>query len=50
MQQLTDALLEAEAQKSMFLSKEKTFIQATEQVNISEFEIQRLSKDLTEVC
>ncbi|KAF3339115.1 centromere-associated protein E [Carex littledalei] len=46
--QLTDALLEAEAQKSMCLSKEKTIIQATEQAKISDKEILRLSKDLSE--
>ncbi|KAF3341935.1 Kinesin-related protein 4 [Carex littledalei] len=46
--QLTNALLEGEAQKSMCLSKEKTIIQATEQIKISDQEIQRLSKDLSE--
>ncbi|XP_078150453.1 P-loop containing nucleoside triphosphate hydrolases superfamily protein isoform X2 [Carex rostrata] len=46
--QLTNALLEAEMQKSMCLSKERTIIQVIEQTKISGKEIQRLSKDLSE--
>ncbi|KAJ4745013.1 P-loop containing nucleoside triphosphate hydrolases superfamily protein [Rhynchospora pubera] len=46
--QLTDALLEAEAQKSTLLTKEKIFIEATDNIKISGLEIQRLSKDLSE--
>ncbi|XP_073010660.1 kinesin-like protein KIN-7I isoform X2 [Typha latifolia] len=47
--QLTDALLEVEAEKSMWLAKEKAFIEANDRVKISNNEIHRLSEDLSEV-
>ncbi|XP_020110350.1 kinesin-like protein KIN-7I isoform X2 [Ananas comosus] len=46
--QLTDALLEMEAEKSTWLTKEKAFIEANERVKISNNEICRLSEDLRE--
>ncbi|XP_072952933.1 kinesin-like protein KIN-7I isoform X5 [Typha angustifolia] len=47
--QLTDALLEVEAEKSMWSAKEKAFIEANDRVKISNNEIHRLSEDLSEV-
>ncbi|KAJ3677193.1 hypothetical protein LUZ60_002917 [Juncus effusus] len=46
--QLTDALLEAESEKSTWLTKEKAFFHASEKLKIYDHEIQRLSNDLSE--
>lgn len=49
MQQLTDALLEVEAEKSTWSAKEKAFMEANERLKISNDEIFKLSEDLSKV-
>lgn len=49
MQQLTDALLEVEAEKSTRSAKEKAFTESNERLKISNDEIFKLSEDLSKV-
>lgn len=49
MQQLADALLEMEVEKSTWLSKEKALMESDERLKLSSEQITWLSNDLLEV-